>query len=999
MRLISQGSRWIVPAWLLLNSISWAEIAPQFSRDVLPILAAKCFACHGPDASKRKADLRLDEAAFAFAALRPGEFPIVPDNPGESLVLQRIEHADPAERMPPADFPKPLTPDEVVMLRRWIETGAAWESHWAFAPLSQPEPPAVSNPDWPRNPIDQFVLAAQDARGLSPAPEADRATLARRLYFDLTGLPPTPEAVEALVRDPAPDAYEKLVDELLASPRHGERWARHWLDVAHYGETHGYDKDKRREHAWPYRDYVIAAFNDDKPYGQFVQGQIAGDVLFPESPAATVALGFLSAGPWDFVGHVELREDTTDKAITRTLDRDDVVANVMGTFTSLTVHCARCHDHKFDPISQADYYALQSNFAGVERANRPYDADPAVHAQRNALLREQRDLEARRAALEARRAAVTSPELDAREAKRAQLAEELNQQEVTASPSNGYHSAIVQSASAVKWVQVDLGEAVVIEAVRLVPAMPTDFPDTLGFGFPVRFRVEASNDADFAAATILLDQTAADFAGEPGATLEVTGSGAPARYVRVTATRLWERTADYVFALSELQVIAGGENLALGRAVEALDSIDAGRWQTAYLVDGYDSRERLRTGAESPEDRKALRILKRELRRATREAEELRTAALSPADQVALGDVTASLDRVNASLSALLEPALVYAATADFKSEGSFTPSPGPRPVFVLTRGDVNAPAERALPGTVGCVPALPARFGLEEGYAEGEARAALAQWITHPDNPLTWRSIVNRVWQYHMGKGIVDTPNDFGRMGSPPTHPELLDWLTNYFLEHGQSLKALHRLIVTSATYRQQSAPAADYTALDSSNQYLWHAERRPLESEALRDAVLAASGKLDLTMGGPPFDTYVFEDDHSPRYGYAEHDPSDPRAFRRAIYRSIVRSVPDPWMTSLDCADPSQSVPVRNQTITALQALALFNNPFVVRQAAFLAERVAAEVDTLDAQLSRAWSLALSQPPSPVELAQLRPYAEAHGLPAACRLILNTNAFFFVD
>jgi hypothetical protein len=281
----------------ILPCVAGAQDAPQFSRDVLPILAAKCFACHGPDASKRKADLRLDEAAFAFAALRPGAFPIVPGNPGDSLIVQRIEHPDPEERMPPADFPKPLTPDEVAVLRRWIAAGAVWESHWAFAPLSQPEPPAVSNPAWARNPIDAYVLAAQDARGLSPAPEADRATLARRVYFDLTGLPPTPEAVEAFVHDPAPDAYEKLVDELLASPRHGERWARHWLDVAHYGETHGYDKDKRREHAWPYRDYVIAAFNDDKPYGQFVQEQIAGDLLFPEIARGDGGFGLFVGGP------------------------------------------------------------------------------------------------------------------------------------------------------------------------------------------------------------------------------------------------------------------------------------------------------------------------------------------------------------------------------------------------------------------------------------------------------------------------------------------------------------------------------------------------------------------------------------------------------------------------------------------------------------------------------------------------------------------------------
>jgi len=913
--------------------------------------------------------------------------------------VQRIFAMDPDEQMPPAEFPKPLTQEEKETLRQWVEGGAAWEGHWAFEPLREAPLPAVRDSAWPRNEVDRFILSALEERGMTPAPEADRRTLIRRLYFDLIGLPPTPEEVRAFVENPAPDAYERLVDELLASPRHGERWARHWLDVAHYGETHGYDKDKRRPHAWPYRDYVIETLNRDKPYGRFVEEQVAGDVLYPNDPQATVATGFIAAGPWDFVGHVELREGTTDKNITRLLDRDDMVANVMNTFTSLTVHCARCHDHKFDPISQKDYYSLHAVFAGVERANRPYGPDAETQARRIALSKEHDALEERVSKTEAVLAALTSPELTALESKRTALEQAIAEAEVQESPSNGYHSAIESSAEVTKWVQLDLGTSQDIDAIRLVPAFPTDFAETPGFGFPPRFKVEVSDTPAFSTFQVMADFTAQDYTGRTDEPVVLDAQRVTGRYVRVTATKLWKRLEDYVFALGEVQVLAGLDNLALGKPVTALDSIDEGLWHTAFLVDGFDSRRRLDSGARSKEEQRELHRMRMELRRVTRASDAQRLAALPEAERTDFVAARDALEQVRKDLMALPESSLVYAAAPNFVPEGSFTPSPTPREIHVLKRGDVNAPGERAWPGAVGCVPALPADFGLRDGYNEGEARAALAKWITREDNPLTWRSIVNRVWQHHFGKGIVDTPNDFGRMGAPPTHPELLDWLAVNFLLNGQSLKHLHRLIVTSAAYRQQSTPATDYSAIDGSNQYLWHRERRPLEAEALRDAVLAVSGKLDLSMGGPPFDTFAFEDDHSPRYLYAQLDPEDARAFRRSIYRSIVRSVPDPWMTSLDCADPSQSVPVRNQTITALQALALFNNPMVTQQAEYMAERVAVEADTLEAQVERAWELALARKPQPEELSTISAYAQQHGLAAACRVILNTNEFLFVD
>ena len=593
---------------------------------------------------------------------------------------------------------------------------AAVPDDWAFKPAPRPAVPEVpaDRAAWVRNPIDAFVLAKQKEQGLSPSSEADRRTLIRRLCFDLTGLPPAPDEVRRFVEDASADAYERLVDRLLGSPAYGERWARHWLDVVHYGESHGYDKDKPRPNAWPYRDYVIRSFNDDKPYGRFVKEQLAGDVLFPDTPEGIVATGFIAAGPWDFVGHMELREGTVDKEITRSLDRDDMVMTAASTFLSLTVHCARCHDHKFDPVKQDDYYRLQAVFAGVDRGERHF-ADPALPKQ-------------------------TRP---------------------------------------------------------------------------------------------------------------------------------------------------------------------------------------------------------------------------------------------------------VYAAV----------PLKQPRTIRLLNRGDVKQPKQEMAAGTLAALAGKDVIFGVANPSDEAQRRAALAQWLTRPDDLLLRRSIVNRVWHYHFGRGIVETPNDFGKMGARPTHPELLDWLAYWFLDQGESTKSLHRLIVTSSTYRQSSAPDRSKEKTDADNRYLWRMNRTRLDAECVRDAVLAVSGRLDRTMYGPSVQQFAFKDDHSPVYDYAKFDPDSPGADRRSVYRFIVRSVPDPLMDTLDCPDASLLSPKRNTTLTALQALSLLNNPFMTRQAEHLAERVKAQSPDVAAQVAAAFELATARPPTPDEAKALGDYAARHGLANACRVILNSNEFVFVD
>ncbi|MCX6941813.1 MAG: DUF1553 domain-containing protein [Verrucomicrobia bacterium] len=905
-------------------------------------------------------------------------------------------------RMPPKG--DPLSSVEISTVTAWIEAGAVWPDSasaavadprdwWSLQPLaSAPPPPRAENT------IDAFVRAKLTERGLGPSPAADARTLIRRLYFDLTGLPPTPEEISAFVADRAPDAYGRLVEKLIASPRYGERWARHWLDVVHYGDTHGYDKDKLRPNAWPYRDYVVRAFNSDKPYARFVQEQIAGDVLFPSTADGIEALGFISAGPWDFIGHAEVPESKTDGKIARHLDRDDMVANTIGTFSSLTVHCAQCHNHKFDPIPQEDYYSLQAVFSALDRTDREYYRDDARNARFQALRREQRETAAALAALEAPLRAQAG-EAYAEITRRLELPAQTDSANPgKASPSRGYHSALSPTPDVTKWVQVDLGESIEINRATLVPAHD-DFNDIgAGFGFPVRFKVEASDDPEFQTGVKLLwqryDQTfMADFPN-PGPDAFTTGGGTGdgiiGRYLRVTVTKLAPRKDDYMFALAELRVTdRAGKNVALGRPVTALDSIESGpRWSKANLTDG------VAPAVLSAEE-------KRELERAR---DALLLASADAATKARRAHLLTKSARITGDLKALPKPDLVYAGgvhTGSSNFKGTGAEGGRPRPINVLARGQVTTPGKPVGPGTLSALTFAPARFELPPVASEGERRAALAHWLSDPKNPLTWRSIVNRVWQYHFGRGLVDTPNDFGRNGSRPSHPELLDWLAADFRDSGGSLKSLHRRIVTSETYRQAATanPAAE--KIDSGNMLLWRQNRRKLEAEALRDAVLAVSGKLDLTTGGPGWQDFVIErPEHSPHFKYELANPEDPKTWRRSIYRFVVRSQTQPWMTSMDCADPSMRVDKRNESLSPLQALAMLNNGFIVSQAQHLAARVQSERPAdLPAQIARAHALALGRAPEPATLAQLVAFAEAEGLPALSRLILNLNEFTFVD
>ncbi|MCG6158281.1 PSD1 and planctomycete cytochrome C domain-containing protein [Rubinisphaera margarita] len=961
----------------------------RFRAEIASILQRRCLSCHNQERMQGDFSLHSAEAVLESGYLEPGE-------PSASHLLDVIRPVDGKARMPrDAD---PLSSKEIAAIESWIADGAVWPEGlvlaehlvdnfdwWSFQPLERPDI-RESQSDWGRTPIDAFIAARHQQAGVTHSPEADRRTLIRRVTFDLTGLPPSPEETAAFLADPDPQAYDKLVDRLLASPRYGERWARHWLDVAKYADTCGYDKDKLRPNAWPYRDYVIRSFNEDKPYARFVQEQIAGDVLFPGDRDGILGLGFIAAGPWDFIGHVEVPESKIDGKVARNLDRDDMVSNVINTFCSLTVQCARCHNHKFDPITQEHYYGLQAVFAAVDRAERVYDLDPEVEARKQELAGVIRETNAELTALETEIEQAGGERLRELES---QIARLQDAQTVLKQPEFGYHSAIATSADTARWVEVRLAKPTDLTGLSLHPCHDDYAGIGAGFGFPVRFRIEVAGiDGKW---QTVVDQTEADFPNPGLRSFDVVQDLTAVERIRITATRLAPRKSDFIFALAELEIHSRGtekgERPLDGAVVTSLDSIEAPvRWSRDNLIDGSWARYANPVEAEQLADLEEERNV-------------LRTQIETPARIERRKQLQSRLTASRKQLENLPAGSTVYAATTHFPAQGNFKPTEGkPRQVQVLHRGDVQHPKEKADP----CVLPLAADevSRMEPGLSEAERRARLAEWVTSPHHPMLWRSIVNRVWQYHFDQGLVATPNDFGRMGAEPTHPDLLDWLACEFRDSGGSFKHLHRLIVTSSVYRQSSAHHEGHATADAGNQLLWRINRRRLTAEEIRDAILVVSGAMDFTMGGPGY--YLFElekADHSPHYEYHLFDPTDPVSHRRSIYRFVVRSQPDPWMTTLDCADSSQSTPKRNETLTALQALSLLNNPFNLAMSERFADRLRTESSELSDQVVLAFQLIAQREPNAAEQKALERYGTDHGLANLCRVMFNLSEFMYVD
>ncbi len=980
----------------------------EFERDVQPIFSRHCYSCHGPD--KQKGEFRLDVKAKALAGGDSGES-IIAGRSAESPLIHMVAGLVEDKVMPQKG--ERLTATQIGILRAWIDQGATWPEHlsaaplqttnfWAFRALSRPAPPATGSNSRSATPLDRFILARMEAVNLSPAPPADKATLLRRVTFDLLGMPPTPGELEAFLADQSTNAFATVVDRLLASPHYGERWARHWLDLARFSESDGFEFDKMREQAWPYRDYLVRSFNQDKPYAQFIREQIAGDAIEPVTRDGIVATGFLTAGPFDEAGNTSVSASL--KARIREEEMEDMIAGVSQTFVAMTVNCARCHDHKFDPIPQQDYYRLKAALDGVRHGNRPWLTPDETRARESEVTQ----LNNRVAQLEKK---LNDLEQSVRESILSDRAN--NQSTVNAEP--GLEKPFARwtfekdAQDSAGKLHAGLVGGARIERGRLILDGKGAFARTDVLAQPLRektFEVWAtlSSLAQRGGGLISLetkengvfdaivfgervpkkwmagsssfqrsrDLTAPDEEAKPGTLVHVAIVYRTNNSISVfrnglpygeTYTPTGDNGSLQTFSPREARVLLGLRHTGAG------NGFFAGEIEEARLYDRALSDDEILRSARQMDSRIVT-------------SDEL-TQAMTPAQRQERESLVTRISEARNAVRGLVPVQQVYAAV-----------SRQPEPTFVLVRGDIEKRKGTATAGGLSAV-SMTADFGLPATAPEAHRRIKLAEWIASPKNPLTWRVMVNRVWHHHFGRGLVGTPNDFGVNGERPSHPELLDWLASEFIAQGGSLKKLHRLILLSATYQQASAGASGAT--DADNRLLSHFPLRRLEAEAVRDAMLSVSGQLNPEMGGPGF--RPFKVTVSGSHFYEITDPIGPAFNRRTLYRMNVQSGKDPLLDSLDCPDPSTKTPARNVTTTPIQSLGLMNSAFVQRQCRHFAQRLVKEAgDDLTSQIQLAYRLAFSRDPNPEEASGMRALARTQGLESACWVLLNASEFIYV-
>lgn len=802
-----------------------------FRTQVKPLLQEHCLKCHGGEA-KIKGGLRLTSRD---TLLKGGDLgPVIStDDPAASLLLKAIHYKDDNLRMPPR---QKLDDAAIAVLEQWVTHGAPWphadafptvaaegaghagppkvnettKQFWSFKSFVRPEVPVVNQAHWGRNPIDAFVLQKLQAAGLSPSPPADKTALIRRAYYDLTGLPPTPAEVEAFLKDASPDAYEKLIDQLLASPRYGEKWGRFWLDLVRFAETNSFERDGVKPFAWRYRDYVIESFNQDKPYDQFVREQIAGDELDEVTPQTIIATGYYRLGIYD--------DEPADKIQARYDELDDIVATTGQVFLGLTINCARCHDHKLDPIPQRDYYRLMAFFHNVK----PYSNDE------DAILTPiapQADVEA------------YLTEKEARQRRQAELRDQIKG----------------------------------IDELVIGRATEEEKPKLLGPGKNLRF---------------------------------------------------FRKKLEHDFGK------------------EQREQFDAARKEL----------EKLQKAEDEPSVAQALSV----------------------------------------------------------RESGPVAP-----PTHILLRGSAHAEGDEVQPGFPEVLGAPEPVFAAPSAAARSSGRRkALADWLTRRDNPLTARVMVNRIWQQHFGKGIVHSASDFGMTGDKPTHPELLNWLASEFVDRGWSMKAMHRLIMTSEAYRMGSVATPDGLAKDAGNDLLWRFDMRRLMAEEIRDSILAVSGDLNLKMGGPgaypTMPPAVLAGQSVPGAGWGKSSAEEKA--RRSVYVHQKRSLVLPILASFDAADADFSCPVRLQTTQPTQALGMLNSAFMGEQAKRLAKRLGAETgETRDAQVRLGLRLTTLREPNAAQVERGMKLLESlqseyklsaqQALEQFALMVLNLNEFVYLD
>ena len=825
-----------------------AEPPPQFERDVAPILQQRCWSCHGAAAQTSGLDLRTLKSMLKGGSHGPA---LVKGSAEQSSIYRRI-----ADKSMPFGG-EGLSETETQIIREWIDAGApgpreesaastseAGQGHWAFQPPMRPEIPTVKNAAWVRSPVDAFVLARLEEEGIRPAAPADRATLLRRTYLDVIGLPPTPEEISSFLNNKSANAYQEAVEGLLARPQYGERWARHWLDLVRYAESNGYERDRTKPHAWRYRDYVIDAFNRDKPYDRFLTEQLAGDELADSNAEAQIAATFLRLGTWD--------DEPADPKVDRYDQLDDVLGVTATALMGLTLRCARCHDHKFEPLTQKDYYRLLAVF---EPLKRPQDG--------------QADLD---------RLAGTEEEL-----------------------------------------------------------------------------------SDYQIATAEADDLIAPFQ----------------RQVEDIGKTIQRR----LFAKSEVRQDLSWLDHA--ETVLAFRTDPKNRTpKQKELIEGFNERLDLETRAEASGKEKL-------------ELEGLQ------------GRIKAGND------ARPPEPPRAYVWYED---------DPEPPVSRVLLRGDVSTPGDEVHPG----VPAVLARSQLEPPQPTKKTtgrRLWLARWVTAPDNPLVARVMVNRLWQWHFGEGLVASESNFGVMGKSPSHPKLLDYLATEFVSSGWSVKHIHRVILNSSTYGQASSWNDKAAGIDPEGELLWRWKPRRLEAEVIRDSLLAMGKRLNLKMAGPSvyasLPSAVLEGQSRPGEGWGNSDENE--AARRSIYIFAKRSLAVPELEVLDAPDTTSSCEQRMVSTTGPQALTFLNGDLTNEQARHLASRLQTEAGSqIGSQVEHAFRLVLSRPATTKERKAVLAFLKAQerkikadpgadeladdeaarrALEAFCLVLLNSNEFFYLN
>jgi len=1024
-----------------------------FLAEVLPVLEARCVECHGPD--RAKAGLRLDslEAILDVPSL---DRVVVGGDLEASFLWERVTlPADHFDAMPPKG--DRLAAHELDSIRRWIEAlpaddgpvaaemdeseihaarvEEALAERWAFRDLETPTPPRVQDPEWCRNEIDFFVLSKLEQAGIEPAPEADPLTLVRRAHLDLIGLPPTPEEIDAFIDawDADPDrAWEDLVDRLLDSPHHGEKWARHWLDLVRYADTNGFERDSVKNGAWKYRDWVVRALNADMPYDRFVLEQLAGDELADRDYDSLVATGYYRLGMWD--------DEVPDLAQALADDLDGIVDVTGRTFLSLPMGCVRCHAHKGDPIAHEEYYEFAAYFAGV----RPYKTSPFNSIAGENVMRMVRsdfghaDPEAeRRAYLDQRKRIVG--ELRAFEAAAGLVgAEEAAETLPDRAPEDGLvvHLPFEEDRSARTANLAGDGERDDDAAVRDATfAREGRIGRAFGFdGGDDRVEIDRPVAEDF---TISLWMKTSDVGGGsesdrrwflgkglvdgevPGVVPDfgvslvangyiAAGTGAPETFLSSGPGYNDDRWHHVAFT----REMASGEIVLFVDGVE----VDRAVGSTAPL----DRPDRLAIGAMLPGhgafagDLDELRIYDRVLDAASILAMATGTLPRERARSILAADTdTGHTDRL--ARFDLLHDSLQRLRPPEWRGESVLVVRDVPEPpeTFVMLRGNPHSLGAKVEPD----VPEMAGRFrpGPIEAPDHGESsgrRLALARWIADPRNDLAMRSIVNRIWQHHFTRPIAPTPNDFGKFGENPTHPELLDWLAAAFVDRGMSLKELHRLLMHSSTYRQSSVPGEDALALDAGNDLLSRFRMRRLTAEELRDSMLAANGTLDPRLGGPgvrpPLPEAVLATSSRPEEVWPLTPEDSWR--RRSLYIHQKRSLQHPLLTVFDSADVDQPCPVRFSTVQPTQALSMLNGDLTIREAKSLARRLERErPGDLEAQIVLGRRLVSGRIPSDEEIAEAIEFvadlerveglSRGEALENLCLLLFNLNEFLYVD